>query len=188
VLRALLIRRASALVEGDDPDGLLPRLRGDALASALLEGWRLQRAGREAEVETLEAALAQCGPADHLFGPVLQLRVAWRRARGDAPHAREALELLDPWLASGVTAADLLLRARLAASARDTDAELASLYELADAGGTREERTAIARQAASLLDELSPETLRLPRVARVRERLRPGVAEATVTPAADGEP
>jgi predicted membrane-bound spermidine synthase len=188
LLRALLVRRASALTEGDDPDGLLPRLRGDALASALLEGWRLQRAGREAEVERLEATLAQCGPAEDLFGPVLQLRVAWRHARGDAPHAREALELLDPWLANGVTAADLLLRARLAASARDTDAELASLYELADAGGTREDRTAIARQAAWLLDGLSPETLRLPRVARARERLRSGVGEATVTPAADGEP
>src|SRR5262249_61885328 len=56
-LLALFLSEAPALVAGQDPDGLLPALESDAVASTVLEGGRLQPAGRGRESEALEASL-----------------------------------------------------------------------------------------------------------------------------------
>jgi spermidine synthase len=168
--RALLLRRSAALLRGQDPDGLLPRLARDALASAVLEGWRLQRDGREAEIEGEDGVLAQAGPHHDLFEAALRLRIAWRMARADAALAREALGLLDPFLALGAEPGDLLLRARLAALAGEPAAALASLHEIAEGTG----RDSIEAAAAGLvvLEGLSSEARSDPRLGRVRDRLR----------------
>jgi spermidine synthase len=169
VLHALLLRRPAALVEGVDPEGVLPRLRLDALASGVLEGWRLQQAGRERGIEALEGILARAGPHDDLFESALRLRIAWRHASGEADRAREALGLLDPFLATGTTAADLLLRARLAALAGEPAAVLASLNEVGTATGTDLRET--ARAGLAVLEGLPSGVRQDPRAVRIRDRL-----------------
>jgi spermidine synthase len=167
---ALLLHRAAVLAAGGDPDGLLPRLRQDGLASAVVDGWRLQASGREGAIEGLEETLAGAGPHHDLFEAALRLRLAWRLAGGDAGRAREALRLLDPFLAMGAAPGDLLLRARLAAQAGDAAAALASLNEIGDGGGR--EAAAAAGDALAVFDGLPGPVRSDPRAVRVRERVR----------------
>jgi hypothetical protein len=185
-LHALLVSRAPALVAGRDPGGLLKHVQADAVASALLEGWRLQRAGREAEIEELDGRLAQAPPRHALFEPALKLRLAWRRAGGDPARAREALELLDPFLATSASMGDLLLRAGLARNAGDAAALLASLDEVTE--GTGPSRGEAAHAGLELLDGLPPGTQGDSHARRTRERLSAVVSGGTVTPGADAVP
>lgn len=176
-LETLVVLRADDLVRGDDPDGLLPRVAADPLASAVLEGWRRSEAGRVAEVKDLEGVLAQVAPNEPLHEPALRLRLAWRLASGDRERAREAIALLDPFMAENATARDALLRARLAVNAGDPPAAYASLLEIAEVAAPRSDMQPRAREGLELLDRLAAAS-RVPPPAGLRERLVK-VAEAT---------
>ena len=77
------------------------------------------RAGRLAEVRDLEPRLWRRSSATaRSTKPALRLRLGWRLASGDRDRAREAITLLDTFMADYGTPPDALLRARLAAGGR----------------------------------------------------------------------
>jgi len=99
--------------------------------AAVVEGWRLQDAGREEGVAALDARLAAVPPDDPAHADALRLRMAWRRATGDPARAREGLELADRLLALEDDAADRVERAVLAAQAGYPRVSLSALAALA---------------------------------------------------------
>lgn len=175
-VQALLAARAEALAGGSDPDGLLPRIAADPLASAVLSGLRLARAGRLAEVEALEPVLAAAVRHEPLQETALRLRIGWRLASGRPERAREGLALLDALMAEAAKANDALLRARLAGVAGDRSAAYASLVEIADLGVYVSDYQRVAREGLTLLDELE-RAGGPPPPAGLRERLVRGSGE-----------
>ena len=170
---ALLALEGEALLrDGGDPQGLLPRLEGDALATALVAGWRLSRAGRIAEAAALDAELARADAHHALFEPALRLRVGWRAASGNPARAREGLELLDPFLATASSPTNVLLRARLALAAQEPAAVLASLDEIARGARRRSGVGQAGREALELLQALPASWRDDPRALRIAEQLR----------------
>ena len=187
-LQELLVLRADALARGEDPDGLLPAIAADPLGRVVLEGWRRARAGRMVEVRELEGALARALPHEPLYESALRLRLGWRYASGEPKLAREAIALLDPFMAESANARDALLRARLAVAAGDRPAAYASLLEVAEAGEYVSEFQQTAREALELLDGLqaagglrAPEGLR-ERLVKAAEGLAAPDPSATIGP------
>jgi hypothetical protein len=157
-LHALMLRRGEALTRGEDPDGLLEPIAADPTAAAVLEGWRRSRAGRLAQVVSLEPALAATIRHEPLYEPALRLRLGWRLASGDPGLAREAIGLLDPFMADAVRPFDSMLRARLALAAGDAPTAYSSLLEIADAGLYVSDYQQTAREGIKLLEVIESTT------------------------------
>jgi hypothetical protein len=157
----LLVLEKRKLGDGVEPGrlGLSALSRSEA---ALVEGWRQERRRDFEGARGLEAELATIRPGDALFREATRLRASWRVASADPEHAREARQLLDLSLARSIDAGDLLLRARAALLAGETDPALATLSELRDRlGAVRGEspewvaqRAQIARDALRVLEDL----------------------------------
>jgi spermidine synthase len=180
-LHALMVARGDALVAGEDSANLLPALAADPVASAVLAGWRLARAGRLGEVRALEEPLARAVRYDPLYEPALRLRLGWRLLSGEPERAREGVALLDQFMAAGARAPDALLRARLAAAAGDAPTTYASLLEIADLGAVVSDYQQLARDGQKLLEDVQ----RASGVAAppgLRERLLRGSGEAEPVP------
>jgi spermidine synthase len=174
---ALMVVRGDALTNGDDPDGLLPAIAADPLAAAVLEGWRRSRGGRLGQVRDLEDALALAHRHDPLHEPALRLRIGWRMASGEPARAREAITLLDTFMAEAGKAPDALLRARLAGAAGEPTTVYASLLEIADLGTYVSDYQQVARDGLALLDAVERSSgTRAPD--GLRERLIRGSGEA----------
>jgi hypothetical protein len=174
---ALMVVRGDALTNGDDPDGLLPAIAADPLAAAVLEGWRRSRGGRLGQVRDLEDALALAHRHDPLHEPALRLRIGWRMASGEPARAREAITLLDTFMAEAGKAPDALLRARLAGAAGEPTTVYASLLEIADLGTYVSDYQQVARDGLALLDAVERSSgTRAPD--GLRERLIRGTGEA----------
>jgi spermidine synthase len=129
---ALLLLRRRDLVEGRIPERLAERLGKDSQAAAVVEGWSRARLGDPLAIGRVEGRLASLDSQHPLFDAATALRVIWRQATGEVEAAREALVLLEPWLAYGANAAGLLRRARLAVQAEAAPVALASVAELAE--------------------------------------------------------
>ena len=153
-LRALMVLRGEALTRGEDPDGLLTRAASDPGAAAVIEGWRRSRAGRLAEVRDLETDLAAVVRHGSLHEAALRLRIGWRLASGDRDRAREAITLLDTFMADYGTAPHALLRARLALAAGEAPTAYASLLEIADLGLYVSDDQQTAREGLALLEQV----------------------------------
>jgi spermidine synthase len=167
-LHALLLLRAEALVRGEDPDGVLPAAAEDPAAAAVLQGLRLSRAGRLADLRPLEEVLAAIPAYATLHETALRLRLGWRLASRDPARAREAIALLDTFMAEGATPRDALLRARLGLAAGDAPVVYASLLEIAEVASYASGFQQTAREGLDLLDAAA----RLaPPPANLRERL-----------------
>jgi hypothetical protein len=93
-----------------------------------------------------------------LHDAALRLRIGWRLASGDPRHAREAIALLDPFMAGAAAPRDGLLRARLAFAAGDPAAAYASLLEIADLGLYVSDHQQTARDGLALLERVEAES------------------------------
>jgi spermidine synthase len=180
-LHALMVVRGGALTSGEDPDGLQPAIAADPVAAAVLEGWRHARAGRLPEVRPLEETLASVPRHEPLHEPALRLRIGWRLASGEPALAREAIALLDTFMAEAAKAPDALLRARLAAVAGEPPTVYASLLEIADLGAYVSDYQQIAREGLTLMDEVERSS-GTPAPDGLRERLVRGSGEAEPVP------
>jgi spermidine synthase len=180
-LHALMAARMETLAKGEGAPGLSALIAADPLASAVLEGWRLARAGRIAEVRGLEPVLAGAVRHEPLHEPALRLRINWRLASGEPARAREAMALLDTFMAEAAKAPDALLRARVAAAAADPPAVYASLVEIADLGAYISDYQQIAREGLKVLEDVERASGR-PAPAGLRERLVRGSGEAEPVP------
>lgn len=174
-LHALTALRGEPLMRGEDLDGLLPRIAADPLAAAVLDGWRRSKSGRLAEVEALEPVLAGAVRHEPLHEAALRLRIGWRLASGVPQRAREAIALLDPFMAEAARAPDALLRARLALAAGDAPTAYASLLEIADLGLYVSDYQQTAREGLALLERVQA-TSGQPAPDGLRERLVKGSA------------
>ena len=139
-------------------------VRSDPATRALVAAWRFTDSGQAERAAALDPELAAIGPRSALYRPATEARVAWRAAVGGPVASREGLALLDPLLATSVTVADLLRRARLASGTGDLATALASLDELARVRGMQpSRRVALLREARALLEGLpagGPDRLR----------------------------
>jgi spermidine synthase len=176
-LHALMVLQGDALTRGEDRSGLGPLIAADPLAAAVLSGWRLARAGRLAEVRPLEPALALAVRHEPLHEPALRLRLGWRLVSGEPERAREAVALLDVFMAEAAKAPDALLRARLAAAAGDPPTAYASLVEIADLGAYISDYQQVARDGLKVLEAVERSSGR-PAPAGLRERLVRGQGDS----------
>ncbi|MCP4903249.1 MAG: hypothetical protein GY906_40320 [bacterium] len=155
-VRALVLRlQRIRIMRGGQPDGRLMPLTD--IEQAIVESWRLQGQGEWPEVASLEATLAIVQPGEALFREAIRLRVLWRLAVGGQDNAKDAVNLVDPLLARGRTADDLLLRAQAASASGDPQSTLASLSALAYTIGRLPQRESWARPARTLLGRLPPD-------------------------------
>jgi hypothetical protein len=127
VLAALLGFYRPAIVAGEAV-AFGERFTADPEA-AVIAGWRASAAGDWTAVRALESRLADIGFRHPLFEESLRLRAAWRSESGDPGLAGDAVALLEPILAPSPRVPDLLLRARAAAAAGETEIALATLDE-----------------------------------------------------------
>jgi hypothetical protein len=121
---------------------------------AVLQGWVFGDDERWGDLATLDPRLAQIDPCDPFFRSAVHLRVAWRIASGDRELGREAIEIIDPLLAGGTSARDLLLRARACALAGETRGTIRTLFELLPKLPGASKPKAMAATAMGLLDTL----------------------------------
>jgi spermidine synthase len=180
-LHALMVARGDSLTAGEDAANLLPSIAADPVASAVLEGWRLARAGRLREVRALEEPLARAVRHDPLHEPALRLRLGWRLVSGEPERAREGVAMLDEFMAAGARAPDALLRARLAAAAGDAATAYASLLEIADLGAVLSDYQQLARDGQKVLEDVERAS-GVPAPAGLRERLVKGSGEPEPVP------
>lgn len=148
---------ALLIAQGNRAAGVSPELAERLTASPLLQmvyrSWTRFRLGDWGAVRDHDAQLAAIDPEHPIYPMALRLRVLWRQRSGNETSAREALDLIEPMISQAPGLAPLLLRARLARSARDDEALWASLLEIAAFGGRRAKSS--ARQLQALLSELS---------------------------------
>ncbi|CAG0971270.1 Polyamine aminopropyltransferase [Myxococcaceae bacterium] len=140
--------------------------------SAVVEGWKLESAGRFDDLERIEERLAAVPAGDPAVSDALRLRAAWRLDRGDAANAREAMALLDRASALDGSVPGLVLRIRAAAQAGHSRAALGLASELA-ASIERAPRTRTKGSARLILEtldrlDLPPELTDEARVIRAR--------------------
>ena len=102
----------------------------------------------------LETDLAAVVTPRPLYEPALRLRIGWRLASGDRDRAREAITLLDTFMADYGTPSHALLRARLALAAGEAPTAYASLLEIADLGLYVSDYQQTAREGLALLEEV----------------------------------
>jgi len=166
---ALLLWARLESVGPNAPRLLSEWARRDVLATALLQGWRAVAEDRAAAVQELEPQLEAVGPRHPAYTAALRLRIGWRLASGDPVRAREGLRLHQTLTATLAGLPDLMLRARLAAKARDPELVRVSLHEILPILERREGLRATAEEALGLLDSTpgGDEAAR----ARLRERL-----------------
>jgi hypothetical protein len=182
---ALLLSTGVGALRPGAPPALSGWARRDPLASALLEGWQRVVDDHAASVVDLEPQLADVAPGHPAYGAATRLRVQWRIASGDPARAREGLPLIEGLIATRPAPADLLLRARLAAAAKDPDLVRVSLYELVPSlrrSGAR----AMAEESLRLLDSVpggNPEER-----ARLRTLLKAGSETRETPPRASATP
>jgi spermidine synthase len=176
-LHALMAVRGDALTGGTDPDGLLPMIASDPLATAVLEGWRLARGGRLLAVRELEPALARSLRHEPLHEPALRLRIGWRLVSREPERAREAIALLDTFMAEAAKAPDALLRARLAAAAGDPPTVYSSLVEIADLGMYVSDYQQVARDGLKVMEDVEQSSGQAA-PSGLRERLLKGSGES----------
>jgi hypothetical protein len=150
---ALLLSTRLTALRPEAPSALSGWARRDSLASALLEGWRRVADGHAATVEDLEPRLAGVDRAP-AYRAATRLRIQWRLASGDPARAREALPLVDTLVAIRPAPADLLLRARLGAAAKDPDLVRVTLYEIVHSLERRGRVKATAEEALRILDSV----------------------------------
>lgn len=147
--------------------------------SAVVEGWKLESAGRFDDLERIEERLAAVPAGDPAVSDALRLRAAWRLDRGDAANAREAMALLDRASALDGSVPGLVPRIRAAAQAGHSRAALGLASELA-ASIERAPRTRTKGSARLILEtldrlDLPPELTDEARV--IRARLAPFAGE-----------
>jgi spermidine synthase len=160
-------------IDRDVGDDGLPADSLDGVERLLLQAWSAERSGAGEGVASLDSALAALPPLHPLEPAAQRLRVRWRLAGGDAPGAREALEILDRRLlgyrASGE---DLLLRAQASSLLGDPAAVLDTLGLLVPR--LRGDRS-LARESLRLARSLSLPAELEPQRARLLSRLAPQV-------------
>ncbi|HTF35303.1 MAG TPA: fused MFS/spermidine synthase [Myxococcota bacterium] len=131
---ALLGLRRGPLLAGNERASQLAQGLDDG-ATAVVEGWKLESAGRSSEIEALEPRLASVAPRNPAFADALRLRATWRVASGVPARAREALVLMDCLAPIDSAPGDGLLRTRAAALAGYPRAALSAAGELASGLG-----------------------------------------------------
>lgn len=131
-LRPRLLEASTAAASGERPNALLTAA-AVALpdsARAVLEGWRFAAARQWAQVQALEARLAQTRSTDAWFAEANQLRIEWRTnvaaLAGQRQFAEQALQLIDAGIALRPTADLFVLRAAAAFALRDATVFLES--------------------------------------------------------------
>jgi len=153
---ALLLLHRRDLVEGRVRPALVERIERDAQAAAVVEGWRRVRLGDLLAIRRVESQLATVDSRHPLFDAATALRVIWRQATGEVAAARQALALLEPWLAYGANAPGLLRRARLAVLADQRAVAFASLLEFAELLEKNPQAGARAKEGLAVLEGLPP--------------------------------
>ena len=155
------------------PKALQHALRNDPQAAAVVEGWRLVQQHRPEKVRDLELRLVAIEEDDILWRTATTLRILWREAQHDPALAGEAIELLEPQLIYHRRLdLGLLLRARLAVTARRHDIVLASLAELLERPSTSHHVVRLAHAAQDILDQLPADCCNDPQWLRVHESIR----------------
>lgn len=170
-MAALLLRYRRDLAEGRPPERLVPWIEDDAVAAAVVDGWRQARLGEPLAIRRLEPQLADVAPLHPLFDAANALRVTWRQATGEPQAARQALAILDPWLAHNTNAPGLLRRARLGVLADDAAVTFASLEELTRLLESNAPGRSETRQALAILGSLPPDWINA-RHGRLMKRLQ----------------
>ena len=123
------------------------------------QAWRRLRLGDWQGVGQLDGALSTIEPVHPIYPMALRMRLLWRQSAGDADLAREALHLAEPQLSMALGPQALMLRARLALTAEDTDTLFATLLEFA--GRTQRRRIEPSKSFSLFMDRLAAEpTLR----------------------------
>lgn len=183
ILAARLARLAGTASPAGLPADLADWAATDASAAAWLEASMALAAGDLARWQEMEARLAAIPPRDPLHEIATRTRIALRLAIGVPSEAAEAVPMVDGLLARRVTAADLLLRARVGLAAGQPWVALTALDELVrtpqrDARA----RASYAPPARRLLEELTASLPPLAEAERAAARELAGVLYAGVSP------
>jgi len=148
----LLATRKRA-VEASDPEVLELAEPLEGVAAAVVSGWRLAAAGEWSALRELEPELASADWVDPTYRDAQRLRIRWRIESDDSALHAEGAEIARVLLQISSIAEDLLLSAKIFASADQGDAAL----QVMDSFSSRKRRPELVRAGVELIDSLPPE-------------------------------
>ena len=142
--------------------GVPPQLQGslDPEAELILKGWRLLAEGKTEALQALEPRLEGVDRSHALHRASTALRIQWRQRAQDRQYAQEALDLLEPRLAFGATAAEMIQWIQLARLAEQHDRAIAGASDLIEMAVRNPNNDRLKQRAIEVVRMLPTETHR----------------------------